>query len=133
MISPQATIRFDAPGSAYQPGDTITGEYRIMGLRPGQLRAVETSVLWYTEGKGDEDLVVHQFARRSADDDDLPDPGERGRFETELPRSPLSYDGIIVKICWCVRVRAFLRGGGEVVGQRPFRLGQVPSVEEAPT
>ena len=133
MRTPEVTIRFDTPGSVYRPGETLAGEYRVLGLRTGQLRAVEISVLWYTAGKGDEDLVVHQFVRRSADDDDLPDPGERGRFETELPRSPLSYDGMIVKIHWCVRVRAFLQAGVEVVGEQPFRLGRVPSVEEAAT
>jgi len=133
MAHSAVTIRFDASRSAYRPGETLSGEYRMLGLRDGQLRAVEISVVWYTAGKGDEDLGVHEFIRRSVDDHELPDPGQRGRFETVLPSSPLSYDGVLVKIHWCVRIRGFLQRGGEVVGERPFRLGGVPSLEEIAT
>jgi hypothetical protein len=40
----------------------------------------------------------------------------------------LSYEGQIVKIRWCVRVRAFLPPGKDVVGQKVFQLGDVPAV-----
>jgi hypothetical protein len=54
-----------------------------------------------------------------------------------LPYSPLTYDGVLVKIRWCVRVRAFLAGGKELVRDRNFFLGDVrapriASVEESP-
>ena len=74
----------------------------------------------------DEDLVVHEFWRRDADSGDWSNPRRPQRFRTSLPRSPLSYDGQIVKIRWCVRVRAFLPRGKEVVGENVFRLGDVP-------
>lgn len=128
MTRPAVSIRFDANAEVFAPGETLAGEYRVEGVRPDELRAVELSVLWHTEGKGDEDLSVHEFARRSAEDDDLPEPGQPARFETRLPLSPLSYDGAIVKVRWCVRVRVFLHGGKEVVGERRFRLGRVPPV-----
>jgi hypothetical protein len=55
------------------------------------------------------------------------------RFETVLPNCPLSYDGLIVKVRWCVRVRAFLhRGGKEVFGQKVFRLGDIPPIKNPP-
>jgi hypothetical protein len=44
-----------------------------------------------------------------------------------LPASPLSYHGAILSIRWCVRVRAFLDRDREVVGERGFVLGNVPS------
>jgi hypothetical protein len=50
------------------------------------------------------------------------------RFSTVLPASPLSYDGEIVKICWCVRLRIFLPQGQESLAEVPFRLGSVPGV-----
>ena len=59
-----------------------------------------------------------------ADGDDL---RELRRFKTTLPASPLSYDGEIVKIRWCVRVRAFLRRGKEVFFEQPFQLGDIPA------
>ena len=86
---------------------------------------MEVSVLWHTEGKGDEDLAVHDFRRLSAENGDPIDPRRPGRFSTVLPNSPLSYRGVIVKIRWCVRVRVFLTRGREVVGELHFRLGEV--------
>ncbi len=47
------------------------------------------------------------------------------RFAIVLPPSPLSYDGQIVKVCWCVRVRLFLPHAQVAVAELPFRLGSV--------
>ena len=80
--------------------------------------------MWYTEGKGDEDLAVHDFRRVSADEGGTVDPCGPGRFRTVLPNSPLSYEGVLFKLRWCVRVRAFLTRGRELVGQQAFRPGQ---------
>ncbi len=55
-------------------------------------------------------------------------PRQPVRFNTQLPPSPLSYDGAIVKIRWCVRVRVFLRGGKQLLSEKPFQLGTVPAV-----
>ena len=55
------------------------------------------------------------------------------RFATVLPPSPLSYDGQIVKVCWCVRVRLFMPHAPEAVAEIPFQLGNVAiAVELAP-
>jgi hypothetical protein len=35
----------------------------------------------------------------------------------------LSYEGELLTIRWCVRLRAFLRGGREACLEHPFRLG----------
>jgi hypothetical protein len=52
-------------------------------------------------------------------------------FSFTLPPSPQSYDGVIVKVRWCVRVRAFLTGGQEVVSETPIALGQTSSARLA--
>lgn len=127
MNDPLVIIRFDANGRIYQPGETLSGEYRIDTFRLGEIKAVEVSILWYTEGKGDEDLAVHHFHRISVEDDPDFDPQRPERFSTVLPNSPLSYDGLIVKIRWCVRVRIFMARGKEVVGEKAFQLGSVPT------
>ena len=90
------------------------------------MKAIEVSVLWHTEGKGDEDMAVAEFWRRDAEDGRPLDTAEPQRFSATLPNSPLSYDGQIVKVHWCVRVRAFLHRGREVVGEKAFQLGDVP-------
>lgn len=126
MNDPRITIHFDGNGRVYQPDETLSGEYRLNGAPTDQIKAVEVSVLWHTNGKGDEDLAVHHFRRLGPDDGALPGPRLGvGRFQTTLPNSPLSYQGAIVKLQWCVRVRVFLWRGKEVVAEKPFRLGQV--------
>lgn len=107
----------------FRPGDRLVSEYQLDAVDPEEVAAVEVSVLWYTEGKGDEDLAVHYFERRTPDDAEDANLCLLHRFETHLPKSPLSYDGRIVKLRWCVRVRVFLRHGKEVFFDRPFRIG----------
>ena len=129
MNEPEIIIRLDENGQTYLPGAMLSGEYRIEAAAGQRLQATEVSVLWYSEGKGDEDLAVHEFWRKDADSGELSDPPRPDRFSTTLPQSPLSYDGQIVKICWCVRVRAIFKRGRDLVAQRPFRLGNVPPVK----
>ena len=129
VSDPIVLIHFDRGGGTYRPGETLSGEYRIDRVSPDEIKAVEVSVLWHTEGKGDEDLAVHHFDRISPEEGALHAP-TFGEFQTVLPNSPLSYDGAILKIRWCVRVRVFPRKGKQVVGQRSFVLGTVDAVEQ---
>ena len=46
-----------------------------------------------------------------------------GDFKQRLPNSPLTYDGALIRIRWCVRVRAMLRQGKQCCHEHPFRLG----------
>ncbi len=131
MSAPSVSVRLDGSNGVFAPGDTLSGEYRLEGLARADVKAVELSVLWYTDGKGDEDMAVHHFQRFSAEGDDRIDPRRPVRFSTVLPGSPLSYDGLIVKVRWCVRVRVFLARGKEVVGEMPFRLGDVAAAQIA--
>ncbi len=125
---PTVVIRLDGDGTVFQPGETLSGEYWIASPPPGSLAAVEVSVLWHTEGKGDEDMAVHEFRRRESDDLHPLDPVKPEPFSTTLPLSPLSYEGQIVKIRWCVRVRAFPSRGKELLGEKSFQLGSVAPV-----
>jgi hypothetical protein len=130
MGEPSVLVRLEHGGTSYYPGETLSGEYRIQGITPEHVKAVEVSVLWHTEGKGDEDLAVHHFERLSAENGDA-HPPTSGEFRTVLPNSPLSYQGVTIKLGWCVRVRVFPRRGKPVVGEAPFRLGDVPAVRAA--
>ena len=65
---------------------------------------------------------VREFARRDADDSRPIDPRRPERFSTTLPNSPLSYEGQLIKLRWCVRVRAFPQRGKEVLGEKAFQL-----------
>jgi hypothetical protein len=118
-------LTLDSPTRHYQPGERLTGRYMVENSQLGKVRAVELSVLWYTAGKGEEDMAVHHF-ERLVDEPSRPlDLRVPRRFATLLPPSPLSYDGEIVKVCWCVRLRLFLSQGQESVTETPFQLGNV--------
>lgn len=126
MSEGSVRVLLDGNRRLYQPGDLLSGEYQINSLKWVGPTAVEISVLWHTEGQGDEDLAVHFFERRDTAGQSGADLRRPHRFSTRLPPSPLSYQGVIVKICWCVRVRVFLPRGKELVGEAPFQLGNLP-------
>jgi len=122
---PTIVIRFDEDRLDYRPGERLSGQYWITSIDGARIKAVEASVLWHTEGKGDEDLAVHAFWRRDADESEPIDPVRPERFATTLPNTPLSYTGQIIQLHWCVRVRVFLGRGKDIVGEKSFRLGEV--------
>jgi hypothetical protein len=111
----------------FASGETLSVEYNVDPTCADEIEALEISVLWFTEGKGDEDMAVHFFERIEKEAAGGVDFRQPRRFDTVLPYSPLSYEGVIVKIHWCVRARAFLARGKQVVEERPFRLGNIPS------
>jgi len=133
MNQPRVNISLDEPSRAYRPGDVLTGQFTLDDAGSTDVRSIEISVLWHTEGKGDEDMSVHFFQRAQPRDGESLENGQPHRFSTILPNSPLSYSGFIVKICWCVRVRVFLAQGKELTLEVPFRVGTVPHPEQVST
>jgi hypothetical protein len=123
------TIDLDRDPPDYLPDESLSGGWSLPAGLDRDVRAVELSVMWTTEGKGDEDIGVHHFERVTPEEAGMLEPGRRTRFSARLPRSPLSYDGVIVKVCWCVRARAFW-DGGETVAEAPFWLGEVARARE---
>jgi hypothetical protein len=126
-LEPAVVIRLEGSGR-YMPGEILAGDFWIESYGDEPVKAIEASVLWHTEGKGDEAMAVHEFWRRDADDQPFR-PRKPEHFSTRLPNSPLSYDGRIVKVRWCVRVRVFPQRGKELVGEKEFRLGNVPPLK----
>lgn len=127
MKTPLISINIDNRSTAHWPGQSLHGEYQIDAVDVAELRAVEMAVLWYTEGKGDEDLGVHYFERRTPEDAVSAALNEFRPFHVVLPNSPLSYEGVLIKIRWCVRVRAFVRSGKTYSYELGFQMGEVPA------
>lgn len=125
--APTITLKLDAAAGEYQPGQRLGGHFMAEGSKPWQVRSVELSILWYTAGTGDEDFAVHHFERYVDEPGQPLDLRLPRRFATTLPQSPLSYDGRIVKVCWCARLRIFPQQGPEVLSEAAFRLGDVPA------
>lgn len=106
----------------YYPCETLTAEWRISRVPAEELQGLEVSVLWHTEGKGDEDFHVHHFYRLSENQIRSDGLTDASSTECELPATPLSYQGKLISVCWCIRLRLFLVGGREIVSEQPFYL-----------
>lgn len=109
----------------YMPGDALEFEYRVVNVDHASIVAVESSVVWITEGKGSEDLGVHFFQRLTGNSLASIDWSIAQRLSCPLPMSPLSYEGKLLKISWCVRVRFYFSDGTELMAQQPFYLGTI--------
>jgi hypothetical protein len=127
-MEPLISIHVLRAGRNFEPHETLVFEHQLDAIEADDIAAVETSVLWYTEGKGDEDLSVHFFDRRIPGDVEDGDLRALRRFTCPLPATPLSYHGFLFKIRWCVRVRLFLKGGRDVFADEVFQVGQIPAV-----
>lgn len=123
--SPKVTAQFDRVGRDYEPLEHLSIRYQVDGIDDAVVTAIERSVLWYTEGKGEEDLGIHLFERID-DPQGLVAALPEASFAVRLPTSPLSYEGVIVKVRWCVRVRLFFAGGRDFVSEHVFDVGRIP-------
>ena len=136
-VTPKIGLQFGEERTVYEPGDVLVCQYHVLfETEPSvadaqggeeseaQVSAVESSVIWYTDGKGDEDMGVHFFERRKKSVLQPKQLAETHRISTVLPKSPLSYEGEIVQVRWCVRIRVFLTGDRQFTEDLPFQLGQ---------
>jgi hypothetical protein len=121
-IEPLIALRIEGPSNVLHPGDQLVCEYQVDAIQPSEIQAIEASVMWYTEGKGDEDSGIHFFERNTPSDAVDGDLRQLHRLETVLPASPVTYDGAILKIRWCVRVRLFWTPGRQIFQDRAFQL-----------
>jgi hypothetical protein len=130
-IEPDVDLRLDRHSRAYDPGEMLTGSFRVLRWQSLGLSAVELSVLWHSAGKGGEDIGVVHFHRIELEPLPAADIANPQLFHVTLPATPLSYDGIVVKIQWLVRLRLFLLRGRELSYEAPFRLGNLPAAVTA--
>lgn len=84
------TITFTA-GRAFEPGEEVVGVVRAEGT--GQL---VISLLWFTSGRGTEDVqIVAQERRALVGAEAVP-------FRFALPESPWSFSGTLITLSWAV-------------------------------
>ncbi|MFT5523247.1 MAG: hypothetical protein ACI9HK_001193, partial [Pirellulaceae bacterium] len=73
-MDPLISIQLVSRREVYHSGDKLQFDVQIDAIKPEEIVAVESSVMWYTAGKGDEDIGVHFFERLTppdAEDGDL--------------------------------------------------------------
>ena len=119
----------------YRAGGDLSAKWRISRVPLDDVQGIEISVLWHTEGKGDEDLHVHHFQRLAENQIRRVGLADEQSLHCVLPATPLSYHGRLISVQWCVRMRLFLTSGREIVAEQPFYLVSekmvVPHSDEA--
>jgi hypothetical protein len=85
--------------TAFLPGETVEGTVAWHFDRPAQ--SVELRLLWYTEGRGDQDVAVVETVP-------LADPGveESRPFRILLPEGPFSFSGKLISLVWALEAVA---------------------------
>jgi hypothetical protein len=85
--------------NAFLPGETVEGTVGWHCDVPA--KSVELRLLWYTEGKGDQDVTVVESVP-------LPNPGrdEVRPFQIRLPAGPFSFSGRLISLVWALEAVA---------------------------
>ena len=95
--------------TALLPGETVEGTVAWHFDAPAT--SVELRLLWYTEGKGDQDVGIVEtvpFANPGVD--------EIRPFRVRLPQGPFSFSGKLISLVWALEAVA-------EPGARAERLG----------
>jgi len=121
--APALSLSLCRTDGRYRMGQSMSASWRVGKIAADVVvDGLEASVMWYTEGKGDEDLNVHHFRRWSDVQLKELDLNQSHGFQCSLPLTPLSYEGTLLRIRWCVRLRLFCSVGRDSVAQVPFQL-----------
>mgnify|MGYP001816930094 CR=1 FL=1 len=91
------TLATESGATSFEPGSEITvrAEWHLEEVP----RSVELRLVWYTEGKGSQDVGVVERVLFDA-------PGDRDsrRQSLQLPTAPYSFSGSLVSLIWAVEL-----------------------------
>jgi hypothetical protein len=118
MATTTIQIALSRDKTEYLRGEVLSGSVTVYSASLDEPRRSELSVLWYTEGIGDEDLGIVHFQLLGEDATVL--GTHTYPFEVTLPVVPLTYHGRLVKIHWVVRVRVQHAAAPDTVQDMPF-------------
>jgi hypothetical protein len=116
-------VTIELERTQWMPGQVLRGRYALDRPTAPLATGVEVLVYWNTHGKGDEERAYQFRQRATADEGPLLDEQGGGSIAVRLPTSPVSYDGVLVKIVWYVEVRITFAGGADATAVATFRLG----------
>ncbi len=119
---PALNVSLCREDGVYQAGGELVAKWRVRRVSIDDLQSIEVSVLWHTEGKGDEDLHVHHFYRIVESQIRRIGLADEQSIRCVLPASPLSYHGHLITVRWCIRMRLFLSDGRKIMAEQPFHL-----------
>jgi hypothetical protein len=95
------TISIDQSTPQYRPGETISGTASWTELG-AETEGIEIRLLWYTEGKGNQDLEVVESVPGN-----ITHPTGLAKFEFTAPTRPFSFSGKLISLIWTIEVVLF--------------------------
>ncbi len=123
------SITIELDRDVYDAGEFLTGRYRLDPRCASSECHVDILVSWQSMGKGETDRGVQHRESRTVPDGETTDSAG-GEFSILLPASPVTYNGVLIKIAWCMEIR--VHAGRDFQGETtaPFQLGHVGPVAE---
>jgi hypothetical protein len=91
------TIDIQDMNTAFEPGQTIRGQ--VQWQLDNEPKNAILRLLWYTAGKGTEDVGIVQTATF----DNLAANDTR-RFDFTLPTGPYSFSGLLISLIWTLEL-----------------------------
>jgi hypothetical protein len=117
-----ADLRIELTQETYPAGGELAGAFVVAGGLPDYARKVVLTVLWRTAGKGTVDVGVAHVREWSVRDNSLAGLANPHTFTVPLPRTPLTYDGQIVRIHWAAKVEVLWAADGAAAAEAAFVL-----------
>ncbi len=94
---PSLTIQLESDKTAFRPGDRVAGT--VSWQLEDQPKQVELRLLWYTQGKGDEDAGLVETTTFAQ-----PSQADRRSFHFTLPAAPYSFSGSLISLTWALEL-----------------------------
>ena len=92
-------VEIDGGRDAFSPGESVKGT--VQWMLDDAPDAIEVRLLWYTEGRGDQDVGLARTLRIEA-----PSAMGSSPFELESASGPYSWSGRLISIRWAVEAVA---------------------------
>jgi len=83
----------------FAPGEEVRGKVAWQLDAPPD--TVSLALLWYTEGRGDQDIGIAETVSFEA-----PGAEDRRDFRLRLPEGPLSFSGKLISLSWALELVA---------------------------
>ena len=84
--------------TSFLPGQTLGGHTRWLCSEPPKKASLQ--LIWFTEGKGDEDVGLVEEIRFKN-----PYASDERPFEFQLPGGPYSFSGKLISLTWALELQ----------------------------
>jgi hypothetical protein len=93
----ELTFDIELDRTSFAPGETVIGTVRWRCVEHPD--NADLQLLWYTEGKGNEDVGLVEETHF-----DMPQSAESRPFEFALPDGPYSFSGKLISLTWALEL-----------------------------